>query len=580
LPGQQSTVRYPSLITGIPNHVSHGTPENGDERPETPVSKAVSVPMHEGPNSTTGDPAFKLSHLCRYFSELSPQPMVAVVGPTSIVRHVNAAFLRLAGATRSELIGRPFAQAVPEGEANGCMALLDRVYRTGTPETLAEQKHGEAPPVYWSYAVWAILGTDERPVGVMIQVTDSTEIAVFRKHAAAMNEALMLSAIRQHELTEQSEALSARLQAALKEKEYFVAVLSHELRTPLTPVLIAASMLQRDQRLEPDTREIMEMIHRNVTLEARLIDDLLDMTRMELGKLNLDRRPVDLRLVVLRAIEASKGDLEAGQLTLELDTGDGPQIVNADESRFQQVFSNLLRNAIKFTPAGGRVRVRCRCDGDSCAVEVSDDGVGMDPEFLPRAFSAFEQGDKTYTRKPGLGLGLAICKTIVELHGGVITAQSEGKGRGATFVVRLPTLVGVRSVPAEQGPAAPGGPLPVKPLRILLVEDHADTARIMRRLLTAEGHAVQLAGDVAAGLKLTAAHEFDLLLSDLGLPDGTGVDLMRALRQEGSTLPGIVVSGYGQDQDVERSLEAGFAAHLVKPLSLQKLHDAIAALTG
>ena len=213
-------------------------------------------------------------------------------------------------------------------------------------------------------------------------------------------------------------------------------------------------------------------------------------------------------------------------------------------------------------------------------MEVSDSGVGIDPEFLPRAFSAFEQGDKISARRAGLGLGLAICKTIVDLHGGEITAHSDGKDRGATFVVTLPTMVGVQSVPAEMEPDAAEGRRPVKPLRILLVEDHADTARIMRWLLTADGHAVQWAGDVAAGLKLAAAHEFDLLMSDLGLPDGTGVDLMRRLRQDGSTLPGIVLSGYGQDQDVARSREAGFSVHLVKPLSPRKLRDAIMALVG
>jgi two-component system CheB/CheR fusion protein len=536
--------------------------------------------MHEEPNSITTDAAFDLRHLCRYLSELSPQPMLALEGTTFVVRHVNAAFLRLSGANRLELIGRPFAQAVPEGEANGCMSLLDRVYRTGAPECLAEQQHGDDPPIYWSYAVWAILGDTGRPVGVMVQVTDSTESAIFRKQAAAINESLLLSGIRQLELAETTEALNARLQAAVKENEYFIAVLSHELRTPLAPVLIAASMLQQDQRLEPDTREIMQMIQRNVSLQARLIDDLLDMTRIERGKLKLDCRPVDLRGVVERVIEASRADLEAGELTLEVDTGTGPQVVQADESRLQQVFSNLLRNAIKFTPAGGRVRVRARCTADSCVVEVSDNGVGIDPEFLPRAFSAFEQGDKTHTRKPGLGLGLAIAKTIMDLHGGVITAQSEGKDRGATFVVRLPVIVGVRSANTKTEPAAPDEPRPLKPLRILLVEDHADTARIMRRLLTADGHAVQWAGDVAAGLELAAAHPFDLLLSDLGLPDGTGADLMRALRQEGSKLPGIVLSGYGQDQDVARSCEAGFAAHLVKPLSPKMLRDAIGALIG
>jgi two-component system CheB/CheR fusion protein len=536
--------------------------------------------MHLESISTTKDPTFNLPHLCRYFSELSPQPMLAVEGTTCIVRHVNDAFLSLAGADRSDLIGRPFAEAVPEGEANGCVSLLERVYRTGEPEVLAEQKHGHASPVFWSYAVWAILGGNDRPAGVMIQVTDSTETAMFRAQAALMNESLLLSGIRQHELNETAETLNVGLQAAIEEKEYFIAVLSHELRTPLTPILLAASILQQDQRLEPDTRDLMQMIHRNVTVEARLIDDLLDMTRMARGKLKLDLSPLDLREVLERAVEERGADFDAAELTLDLDIGSGPQIVEADASRLQQVFSNLLRNAVKFTPPGGRVRVVSRCKDENCVVEVTDSGAGLDSDFLPRAFMPFEQGNKSLTRKAGLGLGLAICKALVNLHGGVITAASEGTDRGSTFEVRLPALVGAASLPAQNEPIAPAPRRGVKPLRILLVEDQVDTARAMRRLLAIDGHTVQWAADVASALKLAAEHEFDLLLSDLGLPDGSGLDLMRTLRHEGSTLPGIVLSGYGQDEDLARSRDAGFAAHLVKPLSPQMIRDAIFAQNG
>ena len=536
--------------------------------------------MYGDSTTTTLDPAFDLPRLCRYFSERSSQPMVAVEGSTCIVRHVNAAFLRLAGVHRGDVIGRPFAEAVPEDSANGCMALFHRVFSSGRAECLAEQRHGGDSPAYWSYAGWAILDADEQPVGVMVQVTDCTETAVFRAQTAAMNEALLLSSIRQQELVEESQALNARLQDALREKEYFIAVLSHELRTPLTPILFAASILEKDRRLEPDARAIMQMIQRNVTIEARLIDDLLDMTRLGRGKVELDRSPIGLWEVVLRAIDACRPDLEASGLTLEIDSGGGSRIVNADAGRLQQVFSNLLRNAIKFTPPGGSVRVFSRCDVDGCAVEVSDTGVGIDPEFLPRAFSAFEQGDKSLTRKAGLGLGLAICKSVVDLHGGTITARSEGKGKGATFVVRLPAAVLATSESAGEVSAAPGGRCAPKPLRILLVEDHADTARLMRQLLVADGHAVESAASVAEGLRLAAGHKFDLLLSDLGLPDGTGADLMRTLRRGGSDLSGIVLSGYGQDQDVAQSRDAGFAAHLVKPVSPEKLNDAIVALFG
>jgi len=529
---------------------------------------------------TTGDRAFDLPRLCRYFCDLSPQPMVAVEGATHIVRHANAAFLHLVGADRSNLVGHPFAMAMPEGVANPCMPMLDRVFCTGTSERLAEQKHGEQSPAYWSYTAWAILGGDEHPVGVMIQVSDATEVSTFRDHAMKMNEELLLSSVRQHELAEIAETLNTRLQAAIKEKEYFIAVLSHELRTPLTPILLAASLLQEDQRLNPETQAIMQMIHRNVTLEARLIDDLLDMTRMGRGKLNLERVPIDLREVLERAIEACRPDLNAGKLTLEVDIASSPQMVKADASRLQQVFSNLLSNAIKFTPAGGRVRIGSRRDGDSFVAEVSDNGAGIDAEFLSKAFFAFEQGNKTHTRKPGMGLGLAICKSIVELHDGSITAKSEGKNRGATFVVRLPLLPQEQMQPEEVDATPPEKPHSLESLHILLVEDHADTAEMLRRMLATEGYSVNLASDVAGALKLAATQKFDLLLSDMGLPDGTGADLMRILRKQGSTLPGIVLSGYGQDDDIRRSLEAGFAAHLVKPLNNQKIQQAIQTVIG
>jgi two-component system CheB/CheR fusion protein len=239
-------------------------------------------------------------------------------------------------------------------------------------------------------------------------VTDSTETALFRKQAAAMNEALLISAVRQQEAAEVSDALNARLQAAISEKEYFIAVLPHELRTPLTPVLMAATLLMEDKRLEADTRAIIDLIHRNITLEARLIDDLLDMTRMERGKLHLDRHPVELREVVEHAVETCRADLEARKLVLDLDTPPGSQIVDVDAGRMQQVFSNLIRNAIKFIPPGGRVGVGLRSDAGGCTVEISDSGEGMESEFIPLAFKAFEQGDKGRARKAGLGLGLAI----------------------------------------------------------------------------------------------------------------------------------------------------------------------------
>jgi PAS domain S-box-containing protein len=537
--------------------------------------------MCEVPEPGSGGHPFDLVRLSRDFSERSPLPMLAVEGEAHVVRYVNPAFCRLAGKVRSGLTGRPFTEVVPEGGANGCRAMLGRVYRTGTPENLVEQEHRHASPAYWSYAMWAILGADERPAGVMIQVTDATEIAIFRRQVVEMNQELVLSSIRQHELTEATDGLNARLQAAIRHKDRFMAVLSHELRTPLTPIFGAVSLLRQAPRLDDDTRELVEMIGRNAALEARLIDDLLDATQIERGRMSLDRRPVDLGVVIAYGAEVCRPDLESGKIALEVDSEGGPFLVDADAGRLQQVFWNLLRNAIKFSPAGGRVRVRCRRDGDASVVaEVIDRGVGIHADLLPLVFTAFQQGDEAQVRKfGGLGLGLAICKTIVELHGGTVAAQSGGRGEGATFSVRLPLLTDVHFPSVEGEPDRADSRLPVQQLRILLVEDHADGGRAMSQLLTADGHEVKWARDVTAGLRLAGQLPFDLLISDVGLPDGSGLDLMRTLRLQGSTLPGMTLSGYGHDQDVEQSRESGFARHLTKPVAFQELRAAIREAT-
>ena len=393
---------------------------------------------------------------------------------------------------------------------------------------------------------------------------------------------------QQKQAAEQLRRATQDAEAANQAKDHFLAVLSHELRTPLTPVLVSVDLLERDAQLPERFRKDIELIRRNVELEARLIDDLLDVTRITRGKTELDRRPIALSEVIRRTVEVCKADIENRQLEFGVDMGDAAAcIVQADATRLMQVFWNLLRNAIKFTPHGGCVGIRCREDVDGqVIVEVSDSGAGIDAEVLPRLFKAFEQGGAGMTRQfGGLGLGLMISKGLVELHGGSIEALSAGKGKGATFRVRLPWHRGKEKNGgdaqknfaefASKTPAAP-----VRPLCILLVEDHGDTAIIMRRLLMKDGHEVQIAGDVATALELAGARAFDLLISDLGLPDGNGVDLMRELRKRGCTVPGIALSGYGQDEDILRTKEAGFAAHLIKPTSPARLTEAIAVVTG
>ncbi|MGE5610067.1 MAG: response regulator [Bacillota bacterium] len=365
---------------------------------------------------------------------------------------------------------------------------------------------------------------------------------------------------------------------ASRAKDHFLAVLSHELRTPLTPVVTALFMLQAKSGHDAETREGLEMIRRNVELETQLIDDLLDVTRIAKGKIELVRKPIRLCQIIHRAVEVVQADVEAKRLQLDVEVKDIPCIVDADATRLQQVFWNLLRNAIKFTPCGGRIGVRCQTDGDGHAVvDVQDSGEGIEPDALSRIFNAFEQAERSITRQfGGLGLGLTISKAMVELHGGTIDAYSEGKGKGACFSVRLPL---VAATPEPESPAATP-PHAVAPLRILLVEDHGDTAKMMRQLLMLDGHAVERAADMASALEAAARHPFDLLISDLGLPDRSGLDLMRELRAQGYSLPGIALSGYGQEEDIRRSKEAGFATHLTKPTNPEKLTEAIATLTG
>ena len=256
-----------------------------------------------------------------------------------------------------------------------------------------------------------------------------------------------------------------------------------------------------------------------------------------------------------------------------------PYWIEADAPRLQQVFWNLLKNAVKFTPHGGTIGIRCRPDQGHVVIEVSDSGIGIEPEALPRIFNAFEQAERSITRQfGGLGLGLTISKALVEMHGGTIEARSEGRHKGATFRIRLPLAAPVGH-PEAPAPALPRA-RPVRPLRILLVEDHGVSANMLRLVLAADGHEVAMAGDLATAMDLADRQAFDLLISDLGLPDGSGHDLMRRLRQRGHTLPGIALSGYGQEEDIQRSREAGFAAHLTKPASRELLVEAIASVTA
>jgi two-component system CheB/CheR fusion protein len=389
-------------------------------------------------------------------------------------------------------------------------------------------------------------------------------------------------------------------QQANAAKDQFLAALSHELRTPLTPVLAFVSDLTEDARLPADVRAKLVTVRRNVELEARLIDDLLDLTRITHGKLEIKPEITDLCAVVEHALDVCCGEeVAAGRLKILRELAAIPHHVWGDASRLTQVFWNLFKNAVKFMPEGGEVRVRSTIEGSAAGetggrrlrIEIADTGIGIDPVELPRIFNGFEQGPRQITRKfGGLGLGLAISRAIVDLHGGTLKAASAGLGQGATFTLELPLaevaeteeIAQARPAPPpepQQVPAIPAMPAtPGRADHILLVEDHADTAAAFAELLRASGYEVTVAGSVREGLAAAAEGVarggLDLVISDLGLQDGHGYELMREIaRLHG--IPGIALSGYGMEEDVRQSREAGFSRHLTKPVNLQALRETI-----
>jgi PAS domain S-box-containing protein len=368
--------------------------------------------------------------------------------------------------------------------------------------------------------------------------------------------------------------LYGRAEAASKAKDHFLAALSHELRTPLTPVLMRVAALARSSDLPEALRADLRMIQRNVELEAKLIDDLLDLTRVSRGKLALHFEATDVHALLEHSVAICCEGVEEGVVAIDLEPGAAEHHVWADSARLQQVFWNLLKNAVKFTPAGGRIRVVTRNpEPGRIEVAVIDPGIGIAPEDLPRLFNAFEQGDPQITRTfGGLGLGLAICKALVDQHDGTLTGLSPGRGQGATFTLGLATVAAPEA--AELAGAA-AKPAEAASLRLLLVEDNEPTLEVMAALLELAGHDVKPAPDVRTARRLAESHTFDLVVSDLGLPDGNGFDLMRELRDRYG-LEGIAVSGFGMEEDLRRSREAGFREHLVKPVDVDKLKAAIA----
>lgn len=382
--------------------------------------------------------------------------------------------------------------------------------------------------------------------------------------------------------------------AASRAKDAFLAALSHELRTPLNPVLLLASAAGSDPHLPAEVRADFNTIRKHVELEARLIEDLLDLTRISHGKLALQMASLDAHEVLRDALATVDSEVRAKSLSLAVNLAPDAAPVWGDPVRLRQVFWNIVNNAVKFTPAGGRIEVDSTVEARAGLVRVrfSDTGIGMTADEIARAFEAFAQGEHAMAagqhRYGGLGLGLSISRMLVEAHGGSIRAVSAGRDRGTTLTIELPLHTQVASqVPAgtngsgeaaAQATRVRANPTaaPLAPLRVLLVEDHAPTRDALARLLERRNCTLCTVGTMTEAVRCAETATFDLLVSDLGLPDGDGYELMAKLRARWPELPGIALSGYGMEEDLARAREAGFAAHLVKPVRIDALERAIA----
>lgn len=381
------------------------------------------------------------------------------------------------------------------------------------------------------------------------------------------------------ELLEAHDALTAAkesAEAANQAKDRFIAVLSHELRTPLTPVLMSISAMELDPHLDPKRREEMKVIRRNVEVEVKLIDDLLDISRITTGKLELRFQPVDLNAAMRHVCGMCRASILEKGIRLHTVFGEDVGRIMGDAARLQQVMWNILVNAVKFTPEGGDVYVATERQDDRVVLRVRDTGIGIPQEILPRIFDAFEQGDSRITREfGGLGLGLAIARAVVQMHNGTIRAESDPAKGGTLIRVCLPGQV----VAAEKDPPIPR-PDPLEAStrpRMLLVEDHGDTVRVLSRLLSLSGYDVTTAGSVRDAVKKLEGDPFDVIISDIGLPDATGFEFMQRVREFSQT-PAIAMSGFGTDEDRRKSLAAGFDEHLVKPVDVIQLEDTIRRL--
>ena len=490
-----------------------------------------------------------------------PAAVAVLRGPRLVFELANQRYCELVG--NRDLVGRPGRDALPELAAQGAWDLLERVYATGEPfaarehaAQLARRDGGVPDGGYFDWIAKPTRAPDGAIDGILIFAVEVT---------ASVN------ARRELEQARTTEAeLRRAAEAASRAKDEFLAMLGHELRNPLAPIASALGLLELNGG--PELAREREVIARQVQHLTRLVDDLLDVSRITRGTITLELRRLELHAAVARALEMASPLLEARRHRVTVDVARDGLTVDGDPGRLAQVISNLLSNAAKYTPSGGDILVAAAREGDRVVLRVRDTGVGIAPEMLPHVFERFVQERQSIDRaQGGLGLGLTIVERLVTAHGGEVEARSAGRGAGTEVIVRLPAAAGP---PARPTPAFPMPAVRADTRhRVLVVDDNTDAADMLAELLDAAGHDSRVVYDAAAALRAFAEFAPDVALVDLGLPVMDGYELASRLRaaDRHGALRLVAVTGYGQDNDRARARAAGFDAHLVKPVAIDRV---------
>jgi PAS domain S-box-containing protein len=490
--------------------------------------------------------------------------------------YINQRALDHFGRSREELLGQAFWDVLPANRGTTLQHQFEH--------TVAAQQSVKFEILSPASGRWIEVHAYPRRRGIAVSFQDIGA----RKQAIAERERMLAL---EREARQEAEDARREAERLGRLKDEFLATLSHELRTPLNAILGWASVLRHKGSTDADFDRALESIERNSRLQATIISDLLDMSRIVAGRIRLDMRQVALQEVLRAALDAIEPAARAKNLGLQTNWGSRTVQVQGDAERLQQVFWNLLSNAVKYTPDRGRISVTLVPTDSQVEVAIQDNGIGIAPEFLPHAFDRFRQGDSSTTRRTGgIGLGLSIVKSLVELHGGSVQAKSEGRDRGATLIVRLPTATaamesaGMREslaqesqVPELEIPALPG-------TRVLLVDDDSDARSLISRILQDRGARVRAATGAKEALRIRDTEHFDVLVSDIGMPEVDGYGLIGMVRQlprdRGGTLPAVALTAFAQPSDRTKALRAGFQSHVAKPVEARELVTTIGTLVA